>query len=80
MSSPTLVFIRAHYVNGRLIYRVGDEVPPGLFPQDAINRALDEGWLSECDADVRRSLYQLFPRFSGSSQQEQPLTKENETL
>ena len=78
MSSLTLIFIRAHYVNGRLAYRIGDEMPPGLFSQDVINRALDEGWLAQCDADVRRSLYQLFPRFSGSKEQEQ-LTKENET-
>jgi hypothetical protein len=71
MSAPTLVFTRAHYVDGKLVHRHGDEVPPGLFTQDVVNKALDEGWLSECEPHVRRSLYQLFPRFRGSSQQKQ---------
>jgi len=70
---PTLVFLKAIYANGRLVYRTGDECPPDLFLPDAVNRALDENWLGQCESNVRQSLYALFPRFSGC---EQPLTAE----
>ena len=65
---PTLVFIKAHYIDGKLVHRPGDELPPGLFTQDVIDRALDEGFLAAHDPAVRQSLYTLFPRFSGSKQ------------
>jgi hypothetical protein len=72
---PTLVFIRAHYVSGTLVHYPGDEMPPGMFSQETINRALDEGYLTECDPSDRPSLYRVFHRFSGSKE-EQPITKE----
>jgi hypothetical protein len=70
----TLVFIRAHYVDGRLVHYPGDEAPPGMFSRETINRALDEGYLAEIDSADRPSLYRLFARFTGCK--EQPLTKE----
>jgi hypothetical protein len=66
---PTLVFIKAPYIDGKLAFRSGDEVPPGLFTKDVIDRALDEGWLAQYDSAVRQSLFALFPRFSGSSKE-----------
>jgi hypothetical protein len=72
---PTLVFVKAHYVNGRLAHYPGDEVAPNTFSQETINRALDEGYLAECDSADRPSLYHLFYRFTGATP-EQPLTKE----
>jgi hypothetical protein len=68
---PTLVFLKAYYADGRLIHGHGDEVPPGLFTKDVIDRALDEGFLAQHDSTVRQSLYDLFPRFSGSKEQQQ---------
>ena len=68
MSSPTLVFIRGHYIDGRLAHYPGEECPPGLFTPETINQALDEGWLKEYDSGERRSLYQLFPHFSDQPQ------------
>jgi hypothetical protein len=70
MSAPTLVFIRAHYVGGRLVHRIGDECPPGMFAQETINQALDEGWLKEYDASERPSLYRMFHRFNGCKQED----------
>ena len=80
MSAPTLVFIRAYYVNGRLVHYPGDEMPPFMFTQETINRALDEGWLKEYDAADRRSLYRLFAPFSGCKEQEQLTNEEKENL
>ena len=37
MSKPTLVFIRAHHVNGRLSHYPGEEVPTGLLSQEIID-------------------------------------------
>ena len=40
---PTLVFVRAHYVDGRLVLSsTARKAPPGMFTQETINRALDE--------------------------------------
>ena len=72
---PTLVFLKAHYINGRLAHYPNDEVPPGTFSQANIDRALDEGALAEVDAAVRPSLYHMFFRFSGATP-EQPMTRQ----
>ena len=76
MSAMTLVFIRAHYVNGKLAHRFGDEVPPGLFPQKTVDEALDQKWLAELDSTQRRSLYKIFAPFSGCKECEHLSTKE----
>jgi hypothetical protein len=47
MSRPTLVFIKAHYIDGRIVHYFGDEMPPRLFAQEVINRLLDDGVLAE---------------------------------
>ena len=47
MSRPTLVFIKAHYIDGRIDHYFGDEMPPRLFTQEVINRLLDDGVLAE---------------------------------
>jgi hypothetical protein len=75
---PTLVFIRAHYVNGRLIHYFGDECPPGTFSEENVDRALDECHLVE--APDRRSLYRLLPHFSGCKEQEQLTNEERNNL
>lgn len=43
----------------------GAEVPPGLLSQAEIDRLVDERKLEELDSGVRRSIYRLFPEFSG---------------
>ena len=72
---PTLVFIRAHYIDGKLAHWPGEEVPPGTFNEETIGRALDEGFLAEYAE--RRSLYRLLRSFSGCEEQDQ-LTNEQE--
>jgi hypothetical protein len=47
MSRPTLVFIKAHYIDGRIVHYFGDEMPTRLFAQEVINRLLDDGVLAE---------------------------------
>ena len=66
---PTIVFVKAHYVNGSLVHYPSDELPPNTFARETINRALDEGHLAECDASERPSLYRLFYRFSGATRE-----------
>ena len=70
MSKPTLVFIRARYVDGHLTHYPGEEVPPDLFSQEVVDQSLDQGWLREVDAAVRPSLYCVFHRFTGSKERE----------
>ena len=47
MSRPTLVLIKAHYIDGWIVHYFGDEMPPRLFAQEVINRLLDDGVLAE---------------------------------
>ena len=70
MSRPTLVFIKAHYIDGRIVHYFGDEMPPRLFAQEAINRSLDDGVLAEYDESSLPSLYRRFSAFSGCKEQE----------
>jgi hypothetical protein len=80
MSRPTLIFLKAHYVGGRLAHCHGDEVPPGLFAQETIDRALDEHYLAEIDSADRRSLYRLLHHFSASKESEQLTNDERNQL
>ena len=73
MSRPTLVFVRAFYRDGSLVHTIGEEVPPGLFSPDVIDKALDEDFLIE--SPQRRSLHRIFHRFTGATP-EQPLSNE----
>jgi hypothetical protein len=73
--NPTLVFIRHHQIEGHQFHH-GDELPIGLLSQHEIDKMIDAGQLQE-HAD-RRSLYRLFPLFSGAPDQEH-LTNEELT-
>jgi hypothetical protein len=75
---PTLVFIKAHYIDGSLVHRVGDECPPNTFSTQVINQALDERHLVECPE--RRSLFRLLHRFSGAAEKEQLTNEEKNKL
>jgi hypothetical protein len=68
MTRPTLVFLRYIEINGRA-YRHGDELRPDSIADQIVNRLLDEKVLSE--RPERRSLYRLFPAFSGVKEREQ---------
>lgn len=70
MSRPTLVFIKAHYIDGRIVHYFGDEMPPRLFAQEVINRLLADGVLGEYDESNRLSLYRRFSAFIGCKEQE----------
>ena len=76
MRAPTLIFLRGHYTDGSLVHHVGDEVPPGLFSRETINRAIDEGFLGECDSSERRSIWRLLHRFSGCKEKQEPTPQE----
>ena len=73
MSRPTIVFVKARYIDGHLTHYPGEEVPPGLLPSEIVNQALDKGALREYDPAERPSLYRLFHRFTGC-EEEHPLT------
>jgi len=73
MSAPTIVFVKARYIDGHLTHSPGEELPPNLFSRELISKALDEGTLRECDPAERPSLYRLFYRFTGC-EEENPLT------
>ena len=68
----TLVVLGHREVGGKLLSH-GSELPPGVLPEKTIARLIDLKWLLE--TDDRRSLYRLFPEFSGSSESE-PLDSE----
>ena len=70
MSRPTLVFIKAHYIDGRIVHYFGDEIAPRLFAQEVINRLLDDGVLAEYDESNLPSLYRRSSAFSGCKEQE----------
>lgn len=70
MSRPTLVFIKAHYIDGRIVHYFGDEMPPRLFAQEVINRLLADGVLAEYEESNRPSLYRRFSAFIGCKEQE----------
>ena len=71
---PTLIVIGTHlYAKG---FPHAAELRPGLLSQEGIDRLVDERKLEEVDANVRRSLYALFPEFSGVSAEAQPFEKE----
>ena len=70
MSRPTLVLIKAHYIDGRIVHYFGDEMPPRLFAQEVINRLLDDGVLAEYDESNLPSLCRRFSAFSGCKEQE----------
>ena len=62
MSRPTLVLIKAHYIDGRIVHYFGDEMPPRLFAQEVINRLLDmASSLSTMRAIYRRYTGALLP-------------------
>ena len=63
MSRPTLVFIKAHCIDGRIVHYFGDKMPPRLFAQEVINRLLDDGVLAGPDESNRPSLYRRFSAF-----------------
>jgi len=58
----TLVAIQSIQIGSQL-FRHGDELPPGLLPSEAIDLHIDRRQLEE--QAERRSLYRLFPHFSG---------------
>jgi hypothetical protein len=60
----TLVVIRQ--IGDRQFHH-GEELPPDLLPQEAIDLHLDRKELAEYDASERRSLYRILHRFSGCS-------------
>ena len=54
----------------------GAELRPGLLSQAEIDTLIDQRKLEELDPSVRRSLYALFPEFSGVSIEPLPFEKE----
>lgn len=75
----TLVCIR-HLQVGDRHFAHGEELPPQLLPQEAIDLHLDRKELVAYDSDERRSLYRLFSQFSGCSETERLSNEENATL
>jgi hypothetical protein len=67
---PTLVFIR-HTQIGDRAFSHNSELPPDVLTQEQIDKLIDQGVLKEYDRRDRRSLYRLFPAFSGVKEKEQ---------
>ena len=67
---PTLIFIRHHEIDGR-VFSHNSELEPDLLSQETVNKLIDAGVLKEYDRRDRRSLYRLFPAFSGAKEKEQ---------
>ncbi len=67
-ATTTLVILGPREINGTF-YAHGDELPPGLLPDEAIDWWLDRKWLAEYPE--RRSLYRIFSLFSGAKEREQ---------
>jgi hypothetical protein len=63
----TLIVIRHLEIDGRT-FTHGAELPPNLLTDEQVDKLLDQGRLAECPE--RRSLYRLFPAFSGAKDQE----------
>ena len=72
MNATTLVILGAREIDGTF-YQHGAELPPNLLTQETIDRWLDLRWLAAYPQ--RRSLYRLFPVFSGC-QETEPLDAE----
>jgi hypothetical protein len=70
---PTLVVIRHLQIGDRQFHH-GDELPPDLLPQEAVDAHLDRKELD--DSTERRSVYRLLHRFSGCSETERLTTDE----
>jgi hypothetical protein len=64
---PTLVLLR-HLQIGEKQFPHGSELQPGLLSEKVIAKMIDEKQLVEMDARDRRSIYRLFPEFSGTSE------------
>jgi hypothetical protein len=67
--ATTLVVVGVREVNGQR-FEHGAELPPGLLPPETVSQWHDQKWLMQYDASERRSLYRLFPTFSGCKEQE----------
>ena len=75
----TLVVIRHAQVGSRH-FAHGEELEPGLIPQEVVDQWLDNKWLIELDSTQRRSLYRLFAPFSGCKEREHLTNEEKEQL
>jgi hypothetical protein len=69
MSATLVVTGHREFTDRRFIH--GDELPPNLLPPELVDWWIDHGWAREYGADQRRSLYRLFPAFSGAKEKEQ---------
>jgi hypothetical protein len=65
---PILIAIRHIEIGGRT-FRHGAEIPQGVLAQDEIDKLIDRHRLAE--SPERRSLFRLFPAFSGATENEQ---------
>jgi hypothetical protein len=66
----TLIVNGPREFNSRL-FQHGDELPPGFLTPEQVGREVDQRRIVEYDASERRSLYRLFPAFSGCAEREQ---------
>jgi hypothetical protein len=69
----TLVAVR-HFEIAGTVFTHGCEIMPGRFSKEVVNQLIDQGVVKEYDTADRRSLYRLFPMFSGCEEKE-PLTQ-----
>ena len=62
---PTLVFIRAHYIEGSSRTRPGEEVPPGTFSEETIDGHSTKATSRNTPSDA--SFYRLLRSFSADA-------------
>jgi hypothetical protein len=74
--SATLVSIRQQQIGGRKFFH-NEEIPPGLLTGELLDYWLDHKMCCPVDESHRRSLYRMFPAFSGLEvSPEKPFNKE----
>jgi hypothetical protein len=63
---PTLIAIHHFEIDGHVFHH-GVEIIPGLIDDKTLDKLLDQGRVRETE---RRSLYRLFPAFSGATEKQ----------
>jgi hypothetical protein len=76
----TTLIVNKHAQVGNRQFQHGEELPPDLLPREVVDHWLDQRFLLELDSSDRRSLFRLFPHFSGCKEQEQLTNEERNNL
>jgi len=71
---------RGHREFAGVTYHHGSEIPSGVLPPEIVDKWIDWRWLDELNGTERRSLYRMFPAFSGCNESESLTSDELDEL